>query len=563
VTLIAIAKRSVDRIHLGALTAVWIVMAAVAGVVGDFPLNDDWIYGGATRSILVDGTFRIPGPTIANVFAQAYWGLLFCLPFGFSYTALRISTLVLGLIGLWALYGLVRENGGSSRVALVGSISLAVYPLFFGPASSFMTDVPFIATALVAMFFLMRSIRTGSAIAFLLGTLACLATVLIRQVGLAVPLAFMIIHAVRYRGRLLMMATGVLPVLISAAGHVIYQRWLISSGRGPEVFFSGLTDLIPAAPIGFLINAGRFTIFALPYIGVATLPVALATRLAVPDGMSPRLWRMICRIAGLAGLGVFAGLWWKGDRLPVLGNVLMEWGLGPLTQRDTYLLQINLPETGALVASAWIVATALGVAGGVVLLLRMVAEGCNWVQRLRRSEPATANWAGGFVLLVAGIYWGIMLILLNRYGYFFDRYVLPMVAFGLVLLCLDEGNQARDQPRWRAVAAWAMIGCTGLLSVGLTHDYLAWNRARWTALTALTGSGGVSPRQIDGGYEFNGLMLYDPHHAKSLDKSYWWVVDDEYILASGPLPGYREVGRQPVDSWLPISVSSVITLRRF
>jgi hypothetical protein len=31
---------------------------------------------------------------------QIVWGALFCFPFGFSYTALRISTLTLGLVGV-------------------------------------------------------------------------------------------------------------------------------------------------------------------------------------------------------------------------------------------------------------------------------------------------------------------------------------------------------------------------------------------------------------------------------------------------------------------------------
>jgi hypothetical protein len=558
----SIPVRALDRIYIGALIITWICMAASVGIVGDFPLNDDWIYGGATRSILLDGSFRIPGPTIANVFSQAYWGVLFCLPFGFSYTALRISTLVLGLIGLWALYRIVRENHGSPLAALFGSLSLAVYPLFFGTAGSFMTDVPFAAMALVSMLFLMRVIRAGSTTPLLLGTLACLATVLIRQVGLAIPLAFAIIYALRHRRHPTTALTGLLPFLVSATGHIIYQRWLISSGRGPEVYFSGITDLIPAAPVDFLINSARFTIFALPYIGLATLPVALAVRRATPTGLSPPAWRRICLIGGLTGLMLFAGLWWKGDRLPILGNVLIESGLGPLTQRDTYLLKTNLPPASAGLAAIWILASAHGVAGGVDLLLRVAAEFIGWMGRLRHAEPAAPHWTSGFVVLVAAIYWSLMVLLLNRYGYFFDRYVLPMAALGIILICLGPGRAPVVSTSRRSIAAWTMIVCLGSLSVGSLHDYLAWNRARWLALTALTGKGGVSSRQIDGGYEFNGLMLYDPKYVKSAGKSYWWVTDDEYVLASGPLPGYREVGRQDVKTWLPTSVSSVITLHR-
>jgi hypothetical protein len=36
-----------------------------------------------------------------------FWGALFCLSTGFSFTAARISTLVLGLLGLVGMYGML------------------------------------------------------------------------------------------------------------------------------------------------------------------------------------------------------------------------------------------------------------------------------------------------------------------------------------------------------------------------------------------------------------------------------------------------------------------------
>jgi hypothetical protein len=61
---------------------------------------------------------------------------------------------------------------------------------------------------------------------------------------------------------------------------------------------------------------------------------------------------------------------------------------------------------------------------------------------------------------------------------------------------------------------------------------------------------GVSPRQIDGGYEFNGWYLAGPFYRRVPNKSPWWVDDDEYIIASGPLGGYREVRRFAFRRWL-------------
>ena len=73
----------------------WIAAVIAVNPIGDFPLNDDWAYGGAVRTLIQEGDFRLSGWTATNLLGQVLWGALFCLPLGFSFTALRVSTLVL------------------------------------------------------------------------------------------------------------------------------------------------------------------------------------------------------------------------------------------------------------------------------------------------------------------------------------------------------------------------------------------------------------------------------------------------------------------------------------
>src|SRR3954453_20172787 len=79
-----------------AIVLIWAVAWACTVPTGDIPLADDWIYGDAAKSIVETGRFRMVPFSIANVFAQAYWGALFCKVLGFSYEALRLSTFCLG-----------------------------------------------------------------------------------------------------------------------------------------------------------------------------------------------------------------------------------------------------------------------------------------------------------------------------------------------------------------------------------------------------------------------------------------------------------------------------------
>ena len=88
-----------DNINLLTIVVIWIAMAALVNPVGDFPLIDDWVYAFAVKSVLETGHFQfLPFSSSANVGPQVYWGALFCLPFGFSFTALRVSTLTLGCL---------------------------------------------------------------------------------------------------------------------------------------------------------------------------------------------------------------------------------------------------------------------------------------------------------------------------------------------------------------------------------------------------------------------------------------------------------------------------------
>ena len=100
-----------------------------------------------------------------------------------------------------------------------------------------------------------------------------------------------------------------------------------------------------------------------------------------------------------------------------------------------------------------------------------------------------------------------------------------------------------------------------MFTVVATRDYLEWNRTRWVATSALLAAG-VPRTSIDGGYEFNGWLGYDPGYQRKQGKSPWWVTDDEYVIASGPMPGYSAFRAYPFWRLLAGRESEVVVLRR-
>jgi len=207
------------------LGALWMTSVALVAPSGDFPLNDDWVYALGVRSILQTGQFELPSPSRANVFAQAYWGATFCLPFGFSFTTLRFSTLTLGVVGIFAFYLLLREVGGNRSTALLGGLTLAINPLYFGLAHTFMTDVPFLALMITALWLFVRGLGREEAVSLSAGILVALADILIRQFALLLLLAFGVAHIMSRSVNRKALLVAIVPLVVDEALLVV-EQWV-------------------------------------------------------------------------------------------------------------------------------------------------------------------------------------------------------------------------------------------------------------------------------------------------------------------------------------------------
>jgi hypothetical protein len=551
---------------IGAVVAVfWVVMVILVNPIGDFPLNDDWIYGGAAQLLVNDGDFRIPGPTIANALSQSAWGALFCLPSECSYTVLRLSTLTLGLVGVLALYACVREIGGSVGTALLASATLGVNPLYFGLANSFMTDVPFTSMGIVAIYFFARGFRRQSQIALAVGVLASFAALLDRQVAIVLLLGFAMAYPIRFGWKFGTVLKAVVPLGVGLALHVAYQHWLTSTGRAPGLLYSTASDLRPASLLSFVALSLKLAARSAPYVGLFVLPLTVLLPAGPPREGGGRQDGTIHAASAAFALGLFCMLWWWGRALPQMGNVLIESGLGPASLRG---ILPAWPPASQTIETIWLVITALG-CFSVYRILRIAVPAAK--RLTHRGQPGTPMaWLHAFLAAVLASYWALTSLLVHRSNAPFDRYLLfivPVLAIWLILSTSTPGpgleREADGPPRpLTAAIAIAVIIGFGAFSVAATHDFLAWNRARWAATDHLMHEEHIQPQRIDGGYEFNGHFLYDRKYTATLGKSWWWVVDDEYVIATADLPGYQRIGDYPYGRWLPPYGMSVVVLHR-
>src|ERR1051325_268176 len=153
-----------------AIAALWSVAVFIVNPIGDFPLNDDWSYGMTVKRLVQGEGYHPSGWTFMTLITQALWGWLFCLPYGFSFTALRFSTLALSLIGTLAMYCLVRQLERPRMLAVICALTVAFNPIYFALSNSFMTDVPFTTLAILTALFFVRYLQKGLGADLLIGT---------------------------------------------------------------------------------------------------------------------------------------------------------------------------------------------------------------------------------------------------------------------------------------------------------------------------------------------------------------------------------------------------------
>jgi len=101
-----------DLYPLFLLILLWIVIEVLVNPVGEFPVHDDWVYARTVHTLVTQGRYELCGYQTVTLLAQALWGTLFVLCFGFSMTVLRFSVIVIGGLGIIAAYKLFCAAGG-------------------------------------------------------------------------------------------------------------------------------------------------------------------------------------------------------------------------------------------------------------------------------------------------------------------------------------------------------------------------------------------------------------------------------------------------------------------
>lgn len=512
------------------LLLLFVVAIVLVNPMGNFPLNDDWAYAHNTYALALENRWEFSDWPAMTLVAHTLWGTLFCKVFGASFTVLRFSTLLLAASGVVAFQRILSLLNVDSRTALFYGFLLLFNPLWFVLAHSYMTDVPFLSVFLWALFFFFKTVESPRVEHFLPACFFALWACMIRQLGLVLPLAFGVVFLYQHRWSLRNLLFALSPFALCYLAVAGLETWLRSRGQLPESY-TGLKSLLDAVQFNEALGktvAKRGGIILLT-MGLFLLPGVMAYRKGFAQGWG------FGRIMPALVVSFLLFMGWS--EFPT-GNVFYNLGLGPVVLKG---IPSNHLEIAKLSAVGLFCIRLLAATGAILLLIQ-------WRQASESGNQARS------VRMILWILIGCFALFNCLNWIMIDRYLLMFVPLMLLLLAIGQSLPPSK-------FSWAMAFMLSLFSIAATHDYLAWNRARHQGLHDLLAQG-VSPKEIDGGFEFNGFYKTGPKRSMRGQKSWWFVRDDEWVASLGSLYGYDLVRAMPYQRWLPPSTDSILIQRR-
>ncbi len=521
---------------------------------GEYPLNDDWSYARVVEGITERGVIDVAqGWASMTLMSIVAWGAAFCSVFGFSHAVLRVSTIVAAIVILAFLPKLLRQDEKNGYFVGVSVLLLASNPIFFNLSTTFMTDVAYLMFVIVTVLAVKRVLldsRSGDYLLFCVLLSFCMFA---RQFAALIAVAFAFSYVLRYGLDPRSLRRAILPSLICVAIYFVHQYVLYPKLGFPDLR-SVYADRMFARfdePIHlFILLWARSIVGLLLTLGLFLSPLLLLRFQGLQDFVGYRVRHMF--VAGVWYIVAVAVTLQANKIMPLLRNIVYDFGSGPPRLKDVVAL-----NDGHVPADAptwfWVVITVICVLLGGLLVQELFksAERIVAVSRKPSSEDAFFVFAVAFSVLYV-----VVIILAG----FFDRFMIQLLPFILIIFAVTFRDSSRTTFSRLRISA-AVAACLVLLafSVASTHDYHSWNDARWEALDRLARMG-ITPDEIDGGIEYNGVHFFDREFEHKDGKSWWWVRDDLYAVTFRPLEGYEVIDEVKFATWLPWTVTNSIKI---
>ncbi len=544
------SKIKFSYIPLISLILIYSLLAVFLFSFENYPVDDDWSYIKAAEIFHHTGEMKFTPWTAMSLVFQIWWGTCFTKLFGFSVAILRLSTLVISLLGLVFLYRLLQEAIGNGQDSFLLVLLLLFNPFSLPLNFTFFTDHFFISLLFGATYFYYKAWKENKDCYLLLGSLVSSCAVLVRQNGILIPVAVVLCLVARERSFKGVARKGLATLILPLITLFAYTCW-INAIHGPTAEYIRQSKNLIAniTKPHLLVYKVVFRAFLfLEFLGYCLIPLSLSLLPGFRELANRKNYFLIVLFC-LSGtifyllfdhIGIYSttDLWLNGFCYAFVS----EYGY-----RDFLNIMFFFHR----------VIDFLSVLSVVYIAYLLIKHRKSLRPRFARTSPS-------LVVVFIGI---LQLLFLFTTLYKFSRYYLVVVPF-----CMFLVMQLRKQIPIRKKVFVPLLLAYGVFSVAATQDVMSWNQCKWRAGQQLLDQG-ISPQKISAGFAWDAwhgylFTLDHPYAIATLKGGIpWWIedmlpgIDPEYIISNSPvLTGFENLHYFHNDRYRVISSSAYYSL---
>ncbi len=483
-----------------------LVCELISSPYANMGIGDEGPYILVAKNLAATGHIHYNGWSAAMLCWQLYLGAGLIKVFGFSFTTVRVSTMVVSVASAYLLQRILVRCGISERNAVIGTLALVLSPLYLLLSVTFMSDIHGLFGIIICLYACLRALQASNDRASL-GWI-CFAVAADVAVGTSRQLTWL----------------GVLVMIPSTLWLLrAHRRVLLAGSAATLAGFLAIGACLIWLKHQPYTTPGTYAVSHVPWLDIITifvrffldfpfllLPISGLFLLAIRKHRP----RTIVAVCGLLGTFTFLATYpshLRGYFSSLLEPTLRTLGADYVAIYAAYgTVGQGMPH---VFLPLWIqgLLTIVSLGGVIGLVLSFLAK-----RRPQEvvSETMSPSWAQlGILLGPFAVAYTVLLIYRavavanDHSGMLFDRYALGLLL--VALICLVRQLQDRVESRFSR-GGILFIAIMAAYGVVLTHNTFALYRAR-VAMAAELGAAHVPDTSVDNGWEYN--ILVELRHA--------------------------------------------------
>ncbi|MBW2184682.1 MAG: glycosyltransferase family 39 protein, partial [Deltaproteobacteria bacterium] len=507
------------------LILIYILLGCFLFSFENYPVDDDWSYIKIAETFHHTGKMQFTPWTAMSLVFQIWWGTCFTKLFGYSIEILRLSTLVISLLGLIFIYLLLQELKHHWQTSLFVVLLILFNPFSFPLNFTFFTDHFFISLLFISTYFYYKAFKDDKDIYLFIASLVASFSVLVRQNGILIPLSVFVYLLISKRSFKTIIRRGLITLVIPLATFIVFTYWL-NAIHGPTAEYIRQTDKLLEnlrKPYLLLIKIGWRPFLILEFMGFCLLPLSFSFLPKVKELFNRKNYFLLLLFC-LAGTVFFLAF----EHIGLYSSVdLLRNGF-----RFAYISEYGFRDFLNILFFFYRVLAFLAVASIVYLIYLLIKYRKSIREKFNLASPT-------FLILCIGIF---QLLFLLTTLHKFSRYYLILIPF-FVFFILEISRYMSINKK----VFIPLLTAYTLLSFAITQDFMSWNQLKWQAASQLKDKG-IPLQKTSAGFAWDAW-----HNCQySLDHPYeitpqrgdvpWWiedltpVIDPQYLISNSPVP---------------------------